>query len=53
MRDTKTYRGDSGEKLRKYGHRGKLPEQNSNALCYKIENLQMGPHKIAKLLLGK
>ena len=32
---------------------GKIPEQNSNGLCCKIENQQMGPHKIAKLLQGK
>jgi hypothetical protein len=29
-RDTETYRGESEEKPRRYGHRGKLPEQNSN-----------------------
>jgi hypothetical protein len=28
----------------------KITEQNSNDLYHKIENLQMGPHKIAKLL---
>jgi hypothetical protein len=49
-RDTETYRGESGEKPRRYGHRGKIPEQNTNALCCKIKNQQMGPHKIAKLL---
>lgn len=26
------------EKLWKYGHRGKIPKQNSNGLCNKIEN---------------
>ena len=35
------------------GHRGKIPEQNSNGLCCKIKNQQMGPHKIAKLLQSK
>jgi hypothetical protein len=25
-RDTETYRGESGEEPRKYGHRGKIPE---------------------------
>jgi hypothetical protein len=33
-----------------HGYRGKFPEQNTNSLCSKIKNLQMGPHKIAKLL---
>jgi flagellar motility protein MotE (MotC chaperone) len=32
------------------GHRGKILEQNSNGLCCKIKNQQMGPHKIAQLL---
>jgi hypothetical protein len=27
-RDTETYRGESGEKPRIYGHRGNFPEQN-------------------------
>jgi hypothetical protein len=31
----------------------KFPEQNSNGLCSKIKNQQIGPHKIAKLLKGK
>jgi hypothetical protein len=39
-----------GEKPQKHGHRGIFPEQNTNALCSKIKNRQMGPHKIAKLL---
>jgi hypothetical protein len=29
---------------------GIFPEQNTNGLCCKITNPQMGPHKIAKLL---
>ena len=29
---------------------GKNPELNSNGLCCKIKNQQMGPHKIVKLL---
>jgi hypothetical protein len=33
-----------------HGHRGKIPEQNTNDLYCKIKNQQMGPHKIAKLL---
>jgi hypothetical protein len=39
-----------GKNLKRYGHRGKIPEQNCIALCCKIENRQMEPHKIAKLL---
>jgi hypothetical protein len=50
MRNTETKRKESGEKSRTHGHRGKVPEQNSNGLCSKIKNRQMGPHKIAKLL---
>jgi len=37
-RDSETYRGESGEKPQRYGHRGIIPEQNSNGLCCKIEN---------------
>jgi hypothetical protein len=40
---------DSGESQR-YGHREKISEQNSNGLCFKTKDQQMGPHKIAKLL---
>jgi hypothetical protein len=36
--DTETYRGESGEEPRRYGHREKVPEQNSNGLCCKIKN---------------
>jgi hypothetical protein len=49
-RDTETYRGDSGEKPQRYEDRGKIHEQNSDGLCCKIENGQMGPHEITKLL---
>jgi hypothetical protein len=49
-RDTEDYRGEGGENPRIYGHMGKFPKQNSNGLCYKIKNWQMGPHKIPKLL---
>jgi hypothetical protein len=49
-RDTETYREESGENLRRYGHRGKIPEQNSNGLCCKIKNYQIGVLKIAKLM---
>ena len=31
-RYTETYRGESGEKHRRYVHRGKIPEQNSNEM---------------------
>ena len=49
-RYTETYREDSGVMSQRYGHRGKIPEQNTNGLCYKIKNRQMVPHKIVKLL---
>ena len=49
-RDTETYREESGEKPQRYGHRGKFPEQNSNGFGCKIKYLQMGLHRIAKLL---
>ena len=48
-RDTAIYRGESGEKSRRYGHRVKIPKENSNGLFCKMKNQQMGPHKIAKL----
>jgi hypothetical protein len=48
-RDTETYRGESGEKPQKYVQRGKIPEKNSNCICCKIENQQMGSHKNEKL----
>jgi hypothetical protein len=38
MRETKTYRGESGETSQRYGHRGKVPEENTNGLCCKIKN---------------
>jgi hypothetical protein len=41
------------EKPWRYGHRGKIPEQNSNGLCCKIENWQMGPNETPKFLQGK
>jgi hypothetical protein len=49
-RDTETYSEGSEEEPQRYGHREKNPEQNTNGLCCKIKNQQMGPHKIAKLL---
>jgi hypothetical protein len=39
-----------GKRLEDMGTRKKIPEQNTNCLCFKIKNQQMGPHKIAKLL---
>jgi hypothetical protein len=39
-----------GESLKDMGTGEKIPEQNRNGVCCKIENRQMGPHKIAKLL---
>ena len=49
-RDTATYRGESREEPQRYGHKGKIPKENNNGLCCKINNQQMGLHKIAKLL---
>jgi hypothetical protein len=34
-RDTEIYRGESGDNPRRYGPRGKIPEQHSNGLCCK------------------
>jgi hypothetical protein len=34
-RDSETDRGESVEKPRRNGHRGKIPEENSNGLCCK------------------
>jgi hypothetical protein len=50
IRDTEFYRGESGEKPRRYEHSGKIPEQNGNGLCCKIKYQQMGLDKIAKIL---
>jgi hypothetical protein len=44
-------RRESWEELGTHGYRGKLPEQNTNGLYSKINNRQIGPHKIVKLLL--
>ena len=52
-RDTETYRGESREEPRRYGQRGKIPEQNTNALCSKIKNGQIEPHRIAKFCKAK
>ena len=35
-RDTETYRGESGEKPWRYGHRGKIPEQNIKYIYQKV-----------------
>ena len=32
-----------GEKSQTHGHREKVPEQNTNGLCSKIKNQQVGP----------
>ena len=37
-RDTETYRGASGEMPQRYGHRRKIPKQNSNGFRCKIKN---------------
>jgi hypothetical protein len=39
-----------GKSLEHMGTGEKIPEQNSNCLCSKIKNQQMGLHKVAKLL---
>jgi hypothetical protein len=39
-----------GKSLEDMGTEEKILEQNTNGLCCKIKNQQMGPHKIAKLL---
>jgi hypothetical protein len=49
-RDTETYRGKSGEEPQTHGHKRKIPEQNTNGLCCKIKNREIGPHKTVKLL---
>jgi hypothetical protein len=49
-RDTESNRGESGEEPWTCWHRGNFHEQNTNGSCSKINNWQMGPHKIEKLL---
>ena len=44
-RYTESNRRESVEKPRTHGHRGKVLEQNTNDLCSKINNIQMGHHK--------
>jgi hypothetical protein len=39
-----------GRILKDIGTGKKIPEQNTNGLCCKIKNQQMGPHIIEKLL---
>ena len=45
-RHTETIRKETWEDPGGLGHRGKVPEQNTNSLRTKIKNRQMGPHKI-------
>ena len=40
-RDSENYRGESEEKPQRYGHRGKIPKQNSNGLCCKTRKLRL------------
>ena len=47
-RYTETNRKVSREEPQAHGHRGKIPEQNTNGLCSKIKNRQMGPHKTVR-----
>jgi hypothetical protein len=49
-RYTESKRRESAKEPQTYGHRGNFPELNTNGLCSKINNKQMGPHKITKLL---
>jgi hypothetical protein len=49
-RDTETNKKEIWEEPQAHGHGGKFPEQNTNSLYSKLKNLQMGPHKNAKLL---
>jgi hypothetical protein len=37
-RDTETHRGESGEEPRRYRHRGKVPEQNTNVCVCAIRS---------------
>jgi hypothetical protein len=49
-RYNETNRRESWEELWTHGHSVKVHEQNTNGLCSKIKNQQMGSHKITKLL---
>ena len=49
-RYTESNNRENGEEPQAHGHRGKFPEQNTNGLYSKINNQQIGPHKITKLL---
>ena len=49
-RYTESNRRESGEKPGIHGHKGNFPEKKTNDLFSKINNRQMGPHKIIKLL---
>jgi hypothetical protein len=53
IRYPETNRKKSGEGPQVHGYREIFPEQNTNSLCSKSKNWQMGPHKIAKLLKAK
>jgi hypothetical protein len=48
--ETLKHTGEGGEEPQRYVHRGNIPEQNTNDLCCKIKNQQIGPHKVAKFL---
>ena len=47
---TDSNRRKIGEEPQTHGHRVKIPEQNTNGLCSKINKQQMGCHKTVKLL---
>jgi hypothetical protein len=52
-RYTESNRRESGEEHQTHGHRGKFPEQNTNALCSKINNRQMGLIKLQSFCKAK
>jgi len=52
-RYTQTNRRKSGEESQTPEHWRKFPEQNTNGLCSKIKNRQMGSHKTAKFYKAK
>jgi hypothetical protein len=50
-RYTESNRRENREEPQTHGHWGNFPEQNTNGLCSKIKNQQMGPHETERLLL--
>jgi hypothetical protein len=52
-RYTEFIRREIGKEPRIHGHRGKLPEQNTNGLCSKINYRQMRPMKLQRFCKAK